>query len=83
VFDDPQIRARGMKLDLPHPLAGSVPQVRAPLRFSATPLSYASAPPLLGAHTASVLRERLALTDRKIAELAHRGVIGIAEPAAR
>jgi len=83
VFDDPQIRARGMKLDLPHPLAGSVPQVRAPLRFSATPLSYASAPPLLGAHTASVLRERLALTDRKIAELAQRGVIGIAEPAAR
>ena len=83
VFDDPQVRARGMKLDLPHPLAGSVPQVRAPLRFSTTPLSYASAPPLLGAHTASVLRNRLALDDATIAELARRGVIGVAEPAVR
>ena len=83
VFDDPQIRARGMKLDLPHPLAGSVPQVRAPLRFSDTPLAYASAPPLLGAHTYDVLRERLALPEAKIAELARRGVIGVAEPAAR
>jgi formyl-CoA transferase len=83
VFDDPQIRARGMKLDLPHPLAGSVPQVRAPLRFSATPPSYASAPPLLGANTSSVLCDRLALTDAKIADLAQRGVIGVVEPAAR
>jgi glutaryl-CoA transferase len=83
VFDDPQIRARGMKLDLPHPLAGSVPQVRAPLRFSATPLAYASAPPLLGAHTYEVLRERLALPEATIVELAQRGVIGVAERAAR
>jgi glutaryl-CoA transferase len=83
VFDDPQIRARGMKLDLPHPLAGSVPQVRAPLRFSATPLAYASAPPLLGAHTYDVLRERLALPEATIFELAQRGVIGVAERAAR
>jgi len=83
VFDDPQIRARDMKLDLPHPLAGSVPQVRAPLRFSATPLAYASAPPLLGAHTYDVLRERLALPEATIFELAQRGVIGVAERAAR
>ena len=27
VFADPQLLARGMQLDLPHPLAGSVPQV--------------------------------------------------------
>jgi formyl-CoA transferase len=83
VFDDPQVRARGMKLDLAHPLAGSVPQVRTPLRFSATPPAYASAPPLLGAHTASVLRDRLALGDAKLADLARRGVIAVAEPAAR
>jgi len=83
VFDDPQIRARGMKLDLPHPLAGSVPQVRAPLRFSATPLAYAFAPPLLGAHTYDVLRERLALPEATIFELAQRGVIGVAERAPR
>ena len=83
VFDDPQVRARGMKLDLPHPLAGSVPQVRAPLRLSATPPAYAAPPPLLGAHTSDVLRSRLALPDATIAKLAQRGVLGVAAPAAR
>ena len=56
VFADPQVVARGMRIDLPHPLAGSVPQVRAPLGFSATPLDYRQPPPLLGEHTAEVLR---------------------------
>ena len=60
VFADPQVAARGMKLDLPHPLAGTVPQVGNPLQFSATPIAYDRAPPLLGEHTAAVLRERLA-----------------------
>jgi formyl-CoA transferase len=64
-----------MRLDLPHPLAGTVPQVAAPLKFSATPISYDRPPPLLGEHTAAVLRERLGLTDTAIAALAARGVI--------
>ena len=34
-------------------------------------------PPLLGEHTAAVLRERLALADDAIAALAARGVIGV------
>ena len=81
VFDDPQIRARGMRLDLPHPLAGTVPQVRAPLRLSGTPLEYALPPPLLGEHTAAVLRERLGIDDAALADLAARGVIGTCAPA--
>jgi formyl-CoA transferase len=44
-------------MDLPHPLAGTVPQVRAPLRLSATPLANATPPPLLGEHTDEILRE--------------------------
>jgi formyl-CoA transferase len=76
VFADPQLQARTMKLDLPHPLAGTVPLVRAPLRLSGTPLTYALAPPLLGEHTANVLRERLGLDDAMLRDLAARGVIG-------
>ena len=34
VFADPQVVARGLRTDLPHPLAGTVPQVRTPLEFS-------------------------------------------------
>ena len=75
VFADPQVIARQMKIDLPHPLAGTVPQVRTPLRFSETELAYGAAPPLLGAHTAAVLRERLGLDEAALARLADGGVI--------
>ena len=74
---DPHTQARGMKLDLPHPLAGSVPQVRAPLRLSGSPLSYAAAPPLLGEHTAHVLHDRLGIGDARLTDLAARGVVGV------
>jgi crotonobetainyl-CoA:carnitine CoA-transferase CaiB-like acyl-CoA transferase len=75
VFADPQVQARGMLRELPHPLSGSVPQVVNPLRFSATPVEYAQAPPLLGEHTRAVLRSRLGLEDAALAELAANGVI--------
>jgi glutaryl-CoA transferase len=75
VFADPQIIARGMRKDLRHPLAGAVPQVRTPLEFSATPLGYDRPPPLLGEHTAAILRERLGMADDAIAALAARDVI--------
>ena len=78
VFADPQVRSRAMRLDLSHPLSGTVPQVGNPLRFSATPVAYTRAPPLLGEHTAAVLRERLGLSEQRLAELAARGVVGVA-----
>ncbi len=77
VFADPQVVARGLRMDLPHPSAGTVPQVGTPIRFSATPPEYGRAPPLLGEHTAAVLRERLAFDADTIAALAARGVIGV------
>lgn len=76
-FADPQVQARGLRFELPHPQSGSVPQVANPLRFSATPIEYAQAPPLLGQHTAEVLRARLGLDEQRIAELAKAGVIGL------
>jgi crotonobetainyl-CoA:carnitine CoA-transferase CaiB-like acyl-CoA transferase len=75
VFADPQVRARGMRVDLPHPLSGTVPQVGNPLKLSATPVAYTQAPPLLGEHTASVLRERLRLSNGALDELAVSGII--------
>jgi len=80
VFADPQLLARGMRLDLPHALAGSVPQINVPVKLSGTPLAPEHPPPLLAEHTLQVLRERLALTDDALATLATDGVIGIWKP---
>jgi formyl-CoA transferase len=77
VFADPQLVARGLRMDLPHRLAGVAPQVGTPLKFSATPLAYDRAPPLLGEHTRAVLRERLGLGEAAIADLAARQVIQV------
>jgi crotonobetainyl-CoA:carnitine CoA-transferase CaiB-like acyl-CoA transferase len=74
-FDDPQVRHRGMKIELPHPLAGSVPLVANPIRLSATPVEYASAPPTLGQHTEELLTALLGMSASDVAGLRGRGVI--------
>jgi crotonobetainyl-CoA:carnitine CoA-transferase CaiB-like acyl-CoA transferase len=75
VFADPQVAARAMKFDMKHRLADALPQVGNPIRFSATPVTYAQAPPLLGEHTREVLTHRLGLTSATLIELASRFVI--------
>jgi crotonobetainyl-CoA:carnitine CoA-transferase CaiB-like acyl-CoA transferase len=80
VFDDGQIRARGMRLDLPHPLAGTVPQVGLPLQFDAARCDATAAPPLLGEHTAAVLKARLGYDDARIAALTASGVVATHAP---
>ena len=57
VFADPQVQHRRMLRELPHPTAGRVPQVISPLNFANEPLAFDRPPPLLGEHTAEVLRE--------------------------
>ena len=57
VFVDDQVRHRGMLVEMVHPLAGTVPQVASPMRFSEAPLVFERAPPLLGEHTTEILRE--------------------------
>jgi crotonobetainyl-CoA:carnitine CoA-transferase CaiB-like acyl-CoA transferase len=74
VFADPQVNARGMKVRLPHPLAGHVDLVASPMKLVATPVSYRSAPPLLGEHTDAVLRE-LGLGSDDVAALRRSGAI--------
>ncbi|MFD1692625.1 CaiB/BaiF CoA transferase family protein [Azotobacter chroococcum] len=75
VFADPQVVARGLQMELPHPLAGRVPQVASPIRLSATPVSYRQAPPLLGEHAEWVLSKVLGLDAERIAALRQSGVI--------
>ncbi|MGH8245041.1 MAG: CoA transferase, partial [Gammaproteobacteria bacterium] len=74
-FEEPQVIHRGMKVELDHPLSGKVPGVASPMKFSATPIEYRKAPPLLGEDTEHVLREILKKTDAEIAALHSRGVI--------
>ncbi len=56
-FAEPQVRHRGMLFELPHASGVKVPQVANPLRFRNAPLRPERAPPLLGEHTADILRE--------------------------
>jgi len=74
VFADPQVQARGLRLELPHPLAGDVPQVANPLKLSATPVEYRNAPPPLGADSDAILAE-LGYDSDTIARLRKAGVI--------
>ncbi len=55
LFEDPQVKHRGMLRELDHPLAGKVPQVVSPMNFRNEPLTFDRPPPLLGQHTEEVL----------------------------
>jgi crotonobetainyl-CoA:carnitine CoA-transferase CaiB-like acyl-CoA transferase len=74
VFDDPQVRHRGLRVEVPHPRCGSVPVVASPIRLSDTPVRH-GAPPLLGEHTREVLVELLGMDDADVDALRGRGVI--------
>jgi crotonobetainyl-CoA:carnitine CoA-transferase CaiB-like acyl-CoA transferase len=75
VFADPQVRSRGMRVDLPHPRAGTLPSIANPVRFASAPIEYTHAPPLLGQHTDEVLEDLLGLDADARAALRARGVI--------
>ena len=75
VFNDPQIKHRGMAIEQDHPLAGTVPLLASPINLSATPVEYQGAPPTLGQHTDDVLRRVLELEPGEIARLRRAGVL--------
>jgi formyl-CoA transferase len=54
VFDNPQVQARGLKIELPYAPAGRLAMVANPLKMSGTPLEYTLPPPLLGEHDAEL-----------------------------
>jgi crotonobetainyl-CoA:carnitine CoA-transferase CaiB-like acyl-CoA transferase len=69
------VLARGLKVELPHALGGTVPQVASPIRLSGTPVEYRRAPPLLGEHTLEVLTGVLGLSDEAVMALREAGVL--------
>jgi crotonobetainyl-CoA:carnitine CoA-transferase CaiB-like acyl-CoA transferase len=76
VFADPQVRHRGMRVELERQDGVKTPGVANPLRFSQTPISYERPPPALGADTMEVLTSLLGLDEAKIAALRKAGVVG-------
>lgn len=74
VFADPQVLARDMLVQLPHPEVGTFKTTGLPVKLSQTPGRIARRPPLLGEHTDEVLRE-CGITDAEIARLREQGVI--------
>ncbi|MEZ5652402.1 MAG: CaiB/BaiF CoA-transferase family protein [Burkholderiaceae bacterium] len=77
VFADAQVKARGMRLEMPHPSLGEKPVslIASPMRFSGTPVSYRHAPPTLGQHTDEVLAQVLGLDADAIAALHDAGTV--------
>jgi crotonobetainyl-CoA:carnitine CoA-transferase CaiB-like acyl-CoA transferase len=75
VFDDPQVRHRGLRIDVTRSGGGSVPLVASPIRLSESATRLPSAPPRLGEHTEEILRERLRMSAAEIAELRQKNVV--------
>jgi len=74
VFEQEQIKHRGMRMDLPHPRSGTVPSVANPVRFQNAPINYERAPPLLGQHSDEILREA-GYSDVDIEKLRSGGIV--------
>jgi formyl-CoA transferase len=75
VFSHPQILARQMVAEVPHPTAGSVKLVASPMKLSDTPCGIRRHPPLLGEHTAEILEQELGYTAEEIGRLREKGAI--------
>ena len=75
-FNSPEVRERHRISQIPHPAAGSVPNIESPLRLDLTPAAEPVAAPLLGQHTKEVLRKILGYDDARIALLDKAGVFG-------
>ena len=75
VVQDPQVLARSMMVDIPHPKVPGLRVTGSPLKLSETPPSVRHHPPLLGQHNEEVLLE-LGYDAPEIAHLLEKGVIG-------
>ncbi len=74
VFEEPQVKHRNMLKFLPHPIAGTVPQIMSPFQFPNSPTTEDIAPPILGQHTAQIL-ETLGYTEEQVHTFRERGVV--------
>jgi crotonobetainyl-CoA:carnitine CoA-transferase CaiB-like acyl-CoA transferase len=75
VFADPQVVHRGMRVEAPHSVSGTVPMVRSPIRLSETPPQARVGPPALGEHTDEVLTGLLGMAAEEVDALRARGIV--------
>ncbi len=75
VFADPQVIARGLRIEVAHASGVDAPLVRGPIVYSESGLEFQTPPPTLGQHTERVLRDELGYAPADIAQLRAQGVI--------
>jgi crotonobetainyl-CoA:carnitine CoA-transferase CaiB-like acyl-CoA transferase len=75
VFADPHVQAREMVVEMAHGSGETVKVIANPVKLSATPPSYRSAPPVLGEHTEDVLASVLKMSASDIAALREKGIL--------
>ena len=75
VFRDPQIIARQLPMQLPHPELGSVPTVGSPIKMSQTPVQYQHAAPKLGQHSREIAEKLAGKTVVEIEKLIAAGIL--------
>lgn len=73
----PETRDRKLVTKIPHPTAGSIPNIGLPFRFSETPLADPVAAPVLGQHTHEILSDVLGLDEATVEELRSHGAFGV------
>ena len=74
-LSDPQVLARGMVMEVPHPTEGSVPLLRSPLNIPTAPSEVRYPPPTLGQHTDEILSELLNYDSEDIQALRESEVV--------
>jgi formyl-CoA transferase len=75
VFEDPQVKHRALRVDIPHPLGGTAPVVASPMRLSETPVEYRLAPPTLGQHNKEIYCGLLGKSETEMTKLKSAGII--------
>lgn len=76
VFGHRQVQHRKLRLDLEHPSYGLVPTLGPAARYSAFDVTDGwTAPPLVGEHTETILKEWLAYTDAQIERLREERIV--------
>jgi crotonobetainyl-CoA:carnitine CoA-transferase CaiB-like acyl-CoA transferase len=75
-FNAPECRERRRLSQIPHPTAGSVPNIETPLTMGLTPAVDPVAAPLLGEHTKKVLRETLGYDEKRLRALTEAEAFG-------
>ena len=79
IYDDPQVAARRLMIEVPDPILGTVKLVGPVAKLSGSPEPVTRPAPLLGEHNAEVLMEMLGYTKEQVSRLQEDGVIALAK----